>query len=104
MSHPCGNACDTPQDVAIIEIVAPTAVIAEEEMIQFGETHEIERGSIYNWKNHWVLYIDQHRVEEVVSRLKERFTQQEIKVYKTPFYHFNRESDCGEKAVTEQKL
>lgn len=93
----------SPQDYAIIEIVAPTEVISEGDMMQFGEAHKIEKGSIYNWKDHWVLYIDQGRTEEIGSRLKERFPQQKITVYKTPFYHFNRVKDCGGKAVTEQK-
>jgi len=98
-----GCSSGAPQDYAIIEIVASAEVISEENMIQFGEAQKIEKGSIYNWADHWVLYIDKGRTEEIESRLKERFPQQRIKVYKTPFYHFNREKDCDGKAVTEQK-
>lgn len=97
----CSSAA--PQDYAVIEIVAPAEVMSEENMIEFGEAYNIEKGSIYNWKDHWVLYIDEGRVEEIESRLKERFPRQEIKVFRTPFYHFNREEDCGEKFVTEQE-
>lgn len=92
-----------PQDFSIIEIVAPRGVISEGDIMKFCDTYKIESGSLYNWADHWVLYINKGRTEEIESRLKERFPQQKIKVYKTPFYHFNRVKDCGGKEVAEQK-
>lgn len=68
----------SPRDYSIIEIVAPRGVISEGDMMQFCEAYKIESGSLYNWEDHWVLYIDKGRTDEIESRLKERLDRKSV--------------------------
>ena len=55
---------------SIIEIVDGRSVISKEEMIRYAEECRIDKNSLYNWENRWVLYLDENRLDEVKSDLK----------------------------------
>ena len=100
--HITGCSTGSQKKCSIIEIVAPSDVISEKNIVQFCEDYKVECERIFNWNNHWVIYINTERAEEIENRLGESFPEQEIKTFKTPFYHFNRKEDCGKEMVVYQ--
>lgn len=86
---------------SIIEIVDGRSVISKEEMIRYAEECRIDKNSLYNWENRWVLYLDENRLDEVKSGLEDRFKGLEIKVFAKPFYHFGREKNCNKKSAAQ---
>lgn len=87
---------------SIIEITDGRSVISKEEMIRYAEECQIDKNSLYNWENRWVLYVNENRLEEMKAGLEDRFTEQEIKVFTKPFYRFSREKNCNEKSAAQQ--
>lgn len=86
---------------SIIEITDYQSVISKEEIIRYAEEYQIDKNSLYNWGNRWVLYVDENRLDEIKAGLENRFTQQEIKVFTKPFYCFNREKNCNKKSAAQ---
>ncbi|ARS42933.1 hypothetical protein CA265_08505 [Sphingobacteriaceae bacterium GW460-11-11-14-LB5] len=66
----------------------------------FANENNLLASSIYKWSNRLVIYTSSLKVESLKQTLK-RLDATEIKLYDNLFYDFNRENNCGDKAVAE---
>lgn len=98
VSYASGNPSFSP---SIIEMVDEHSSISKEEMIRYAEKQGIDKNSLFNWENRWVLYLDENSLGEIKSGLENQFRGLKIKTFAKPFYHFSREKNCS-KASTEK--
>ncbi|MXV15235.1 L-rhamnose mutarotase [Hufsiella ginkgonis] len=82
----------TTKDVfPVIELIAPAGdSIATTTLLAFSKTHDLPAGSVYRWKNHAVIYTMSNQTELPEETVKTAFPGADVKLYETPFYHFNR--------------
>ncbi|MDR0798145.1 MAG: L-rhamnose mutarotase [Dysgonamonadaceae bacterium] len=95
------SAC-TPKAVetlpSVIEIVGNDSIYTEK-LEQFCRYHNIEV-SVYQWKNHAVLYGVFSDLGETQKQLTTAFPDVGIKLYETPFYVFDRRN-CDDKMTAK---
>ncbi|WP_426329497.1 L-rhamnose mutarotase [Pedobacter sp. R-06] len=85
----------------VLELVFKTGNLPGNNALKtFAKENNLLPGSIYKWKNRLVIYTSSLKVESLQQTLK-RLDAAEIKLYDNLFYDFNREKNCGDKAVAE---
>lgn len=85
----------------VFELVFKTSNLPGNNALKtFAKENNLVPGSIYKWKNRLVIYTSSLKVESLQQTLK-RLDAAEIKLYDNLFYDFNREKNCGDKAVAE---
>lgn len=84
---------------SIIEIVDADSTLTNEKILQFCEVNQIDGNLVFNWQNHWVFYTNQFNLEALSGKISNEFQEQVVNIYPEPFYNFNREIFCKEKAA-----
>lgn len=86
----------------VIEITAGNnATVAVDRLKEILEKNGVHAGSLYQWKNHFVVFDRVKDVYQLRGRLADAFKSSEVKVYFDLFYEFNRER-CGGGSIAKE--
>lgn len=88
-------------NIVTVKTIAPIPAIVEvidtagkelrpDSLIVIGKKNELPLSSVYQWKNHLVLYGAINDLENVQQQIHAAYSNAEINVYQNPFYNFNR--------------
>jgi len=99
-------------NVIIAETIAQIPVIVEviditgkelhpDSLTAIGKSNQLPPASVYQWKNHLVLYGAINDVENVQREVHAAYPNAEIKIYQDPFYNFNRKH-CGDTSTAKE--
>jgi hypothetical protein len=66
--------------------------VPAKELKQFCKANQLDTNAIYQWNNHVVLYAYFDQVDKVKGLIKSHFPSVKIKLYKRPFYVFDRKN------------
>jgi hypothetical protein len=84
----------------VIEIISTGGINEEEKIKDFFLTSDmVDLANVYHWKNHFVYYSESYDFWYNVIRTK--FRHCTVKLYKNPFYDFER-SRCDNKTVATE--
>lgn len=89
---------------SVVEIVSPDSAQNNENILAVLEKHGVSKASIYQWKNHLIVYdiIDSaHVINDALSAMTEQFSEIKIKRYEIPFYIFDRKKCDSKETVKE---
>lgn len=87
---------------AILEIVHPIdKKVDPSELVNLISKGRAERVSTYQWKNHLVVYSSLTNMESLRVKAKAQWPDYAIKLYKDPFYAFQKEQ-CGEGTIAKE--
>jgi L-rhamnose mutarotase len=91
---------DHPQ---VIELILPAGSEPDADQVKaLCAKQGIPASSIYQWKNHLVLFGYIPSAERISQQLKALFTGAEVKIYDDKVYAFNRSQHCKDAAVANQ--
>jgi L-rhamnose mutarotase len=80
---------------AAIEITGPVGkAIDHHPLLRIIERENLPLSSIYAWSNHLVIYGKYLNINKLCNLIKKLYPTAAIKVYKDPFYIFNRQQCC----------
>lgn len=88
---------------SVVEIIFPDSVENNETVLAVFEKYDVSK-SVYQWKNHLVIYdvIDTASVVgDILATISELYPEVEIKHYEAPFYVFDRKS-CDDNETVEE--
>ena len=85
----------------VIELIDMDYRFSTDKLLKFCTENEIDKNSVYQWQNHWIIYTGSKDALELVSKIENQFPRLKINVYDRPFYNFNREKLTGEKPADE---
>jgi hypothetical protein len=86
---------------AVIEIVANGQAIDAAQLDKILVSNGVHPGSLYQWKNHYVIFDKVKDVYLLRERLAAAFRGATVKVYFDMFYEFNRER-CGGNGMAKE--
>ncbi|MDR3651409.1 MAG: L-rhamnose mutarotase [Paludibacter sp.] len=89
------------QSPAVLEIIDLDYHFSTKILLNFSNENNIDKSTIYEWQNHWIIYDDLKEIKTIKTKLESRFPSLIIKLYDKPFYNFNRQRQCGKKAFNE---
>jgi len=64
--------------------------------------NRIDSNAVYQWQNHFVIFAKIADVSLMKGRLKNTFTDAEVKVYYDMFYMFSKKKHCPDKTVARE--
>lgn len=85
------------QSPAVLEIIDVDYRFSSKILLDFSKENNIDDSSIYDWQNHWLIYGNLDKVEEIKAKLEDHFPRLITKLYDRPFYNFNRQKQTNEK-------
>ncbi len=86
---------------SVIEVVGRVGVdLSPARLSFFCKRHHIPVSTIYQWKNHLVIYATFSQQNIIVRQIKALYPKSDVKCYSRPFYIFNRES-CKDASVAK---
>lgn len=94
-----GCKSDSKSSPSILEIIDAQSTISNKQILEFSEVNGIDLETVFNWQNHWVIYTDKYKLEELQAKAVSYFPELEIKTYSKPFYNFNSEEFCKKKSA-----
>ncbi len=59
----------------------------------------INPSSIYQWKNHYVIFDKIQDMGVMQGRLQNNFPEAEVRVYHDLFYEYNKQKHCKDKTI-----
>jgi hypothetical protein len=86
---------------AVIEITAGGQAIDTARLNKILASNNLHPGSLYQWKNHYVIFDNVKDVYLLRERLASAFRDATVKVYFDMFYEFNRER-CGGAGISKE--
>lgn len=88
---------------SIIEVMGEDNVFKYEHLISVCAKYNIPKSSIYKWKDHMIVFdvISDRSIKKMQDDYIAKFPDTEIKVYKEPFYVFDR-SNCESTTIAEK--
>ncbi len=76
---------------SVIEIIAPNKNdLFKSKILHFCKENRINTNDLFVWQSHWVLYAHFNHFENTKLKLERVLPSASIKLYKTPFYIFDR--------------
>ncbi|WP_159517033.1 L-rhamnose mutarotase [Sunxiuqinia indica] len=98
----CNNESQKPDYPSIIELIAhDNNSLSKETLRNFCAENGIDKDAVYNWENHWVLYSESQKLQQISEKLKANFPNVTIKTYDQPFYRFDR-TRCDDSSIAEE--
>ena len=96
-------SCTTKNSEApiVVELIDMDYRFSTDKLLKFCSDNQIDKNSVYQWQNHWIIYSGSKEISELVSKIENQFPRLKVNVYKKPFYNFNREKLTGEKSAKE---
>lgn len=95
-------SCNKHKNVqSIIELVDMDYRISKSGLIKFCNENNIDKKSVYEWQNHWLIYSHFDNITDFENKIESKYPSLKVNVFKRPFYNFNREKTTGEKAAEE---
>ncbi len=85
----------------LIELVDMDYRFSTEKLLKFCTENDIDKQNVYEWENHWLLYILSDNQKEIVSKIDNEFPKLKVNVFDKPFYNFNREKYTHESPAKE---
>ena len=64
--------------------------------------NNIDSNSIYQWKNHYVIFDKIADLSALQGRLQNNFPGVEVKAYYDMFYEYSKRKNCGDKTVAKE--
>lgn len=64
--------------------------------------NNMDSSSIYQWKNHYVLFSKVQDLGVMEGRLQNNFPEAAVKAYHNMFYEFSKKKHCDDKAVAKE--
>lgn len=89
------------QSPSILEIVDLDYRFSTAILQKFSNENKIDKFTIYQWQNHWVIYADLKDAEKIKTKLETSFPKLIVKLYDKPFYNFNRQKYSNERPAAE---
>jgi L-rhamnose mutarotase len=89
------------QSPAILEIIDSDYRFSTDILLNFSKENNIDKSSLYQWQNHWLVYTDSKAAEALKTRLENKFPRLTIKFYEKAFYNFNRQKQCHDRPADE---
>jgi hypothetical protein len=90
------------REAFIIEVVGGNRVSVDTGlMIQICQQNGLTDPDIYKWKDHYVVYGSSSNLEQLGNDLRAAFPSAVVKVYRNPFYKFNR-ALCQDKSTAKE--
>ncbi len=74
----------------VIELISGKDVISADKLKDQLIANKLNPSSLYQWKNHYVIFDKVQDASVVKSKLQKAFPTSQVKVYYNPFYEFNR--------------
>lgn len=62
----------------------------------------MDRSSIYQWKNHYIIYSYVQDIGVIKGRIKNNFSKTEVRVYHDLFYEFDKQNHCNDKTLASE--
>lgn len=108
MSFACSKKARTGSTAevypSVVEIVFPDSLENTDKFLIILEKHGISKASVYQWRNHIVVYdlIDTVNViENISTTMLDLYPEVKMKFYGSPFYVFNRKY-CDNKETAKE--
>ena len=109
----CFTACNSPkqqpQEIneattalpSVIEIVTDADSLSIAQLQVICRKYNIDTTSIYQWKNHLVIYDVLEDSEKILKDISATFPKADIKLYEKPFYVFDRKNCQNSETANE---
>lgn len=85
------------------DIVEVTGIVGTQlnpkQLLNIALKLKVSPSSIYNWKNHLVIYGNNLDLNALQKMVKTTYANCEVTIYKDPFYNFDRKKYCGDKST-----
>jgi hypothetical protein len=76
---------------SVIEIITKKGTkLSVTSLQQFCKVNKLDPSSLFVWNNHWVLYSRFDNIDKLKAKLKAQYPAVSLKLYRKPFYVFNR--------------
>jgi hypothetical protein len=90
------------EKMSVIEIVGPgKAPVATDNLVKLCQKYQVQATGIYSWRNHLIAYGKTARIQALQKNLAAIYAGNEVKLYSTPFYKFDRHY-CTDKTTAKQ--
>lgn len=86
---------------SILEIMDQDYRFSTKMLLDFSKKNNIDKASLYEWQNHWLIYCDSKDAASLKSKLETQYPRSTIKLYDKPFYNFNRQKYSNKKPAEE---
>ena len=89
------------QSPSVLEIIDQDYRFSTKSLLSFSHENNIDKSSIFEWQNHWLIYGELKDVRDIKTKLETQYPRLTIKLYDKPFYNFNRQKYSNEKPAGE---